>query len=483
MKRLLLVFVVPGLLWLSGCGNGNGQVNLGGGLGGNNANFTNASLSGHLAFLLQGDNSSGFYRAGGVMTADGNGNISNGFFDFAQIGTGAAATTFTFDGNYSISHDGTGTTTLNFSDGSSLVFQLAVASGRVYMIEADSQGNAAGTIEPQDASAFSVPAGTFAFTLHGQRAAGSSGVVGVFTASGGGLNGFEDANIAGSLSASLAISGTITAPAGNGRGTMSLTDANGFTSTFAYYVINSSSLRFISADVNQISGRAEAQSGASFSNASLAGGFAFGSNGDTSNLEGVQTVGRFTADGNGGISKGAFDSVQDGNSLSGVNFNGSYSVDPAGRAVVNLVTPNGPIQEIFRLVSPQRLFLLVNSNVKVEDGTSDRQRSSSFSNASMNGQFAFIMHGFDTTDNVDRDGLMQADGNGNLSVLEVVNRTGAVNAPGTLPGTYGVSSNGRVTGNVNSLSSNLVFYLFSGTQGYLLQGDAGAEISGSITHQ
>jgi hypothetical protein len=283
---------------------------------------------------------------------------------------------------------------------------------------------------------------------------------------------------------SLAVSGTVNAPFPNtGRGTLSISDAGGFSATFAYYVISASRLEMLSVDVNQISGEAEAQTAGGFSNGSLAGGYAFGSQGDTSSFAAAQTVGRFTADGSGRISGGAFDSVQDGNVAAGVNFNGTYSVDASGRAVVNLVTPNGPVQEIYRLVSPRRAFLLVNSSARVEDGTIDRQTSGAFSAASLSGQFAFLMHGFDSSDNVDRDGLMQADGKGALSVLEVVNRTGAVNEPGTLTGTYAVSSNGRVNANVTNFSNNLVIYLVSATQGYMLQDDAVTEISGSITHQ
>src|SRR5205085_3415458 len=85
MKRWGLVMVMAALL-LAGCGSG-GHVNLGGGVGGSTAaNFSNASLNGPFAFMLQGSNSGGFYQAGGVMTADGGGHLSNGTFDLAPIG-------------------------------------------------------------------------------------------------------------------------------------------------------------------------------------------------------------------------------------------------------------------------------------------------------------------------------------------------------------------------------------------------------------
>jgi hypothetical protein len=480
MKPLALCFCAASLLWLCSCGGGS--VN--GTLGGNTAgNFTNANFSGAYAFLLEGDNSAGFFRAGGVMNADGKGSITSGIFDIAQSGAGAA-TSLSFTGVYTVAKDGSGQATLNLSNGSSLALELAIASSRVYMIEADSIGNAGGFAENQDASAFSaVPNGTFVFTLHGQRSAGSSGVVGLFTASGGGFTGNEDLNQAGTLTPSLGITGTITAPGTNGRGSLAITDANGFTATFNYYVVKNGNLRLLSADTNQLSGRAELQSAGPFSAASLSGGYAFGSKGDTTTFNGVQTVGRFTSNGAGKISAGVFDSVQDGNVFTGVNFAGTYAVDSSGRALVNLNSSNGAVQQIFRVVSPQRVFFLVNSTAKVEDGTIDLQQPAPLSAGTLNGQFAFFMHGFDTSNNVDRDGLIQLDGQSKISFSEVVNRDGVVNAPGTLTGNYSVMSNGRGAANVNGLSSNLVFYIVSGSQAYLLQGDAGAGISGAMTHQ
>jgi hypothetical protein len=162
---------------------------------------------------------------------------------------------------------------------------------------------------------------------------------------------------------------------------------------------------------------------------------------------------------------------------------GSYTINVAGRAAVTLNLQNGiTIQDVFWMVSPSRGFFLVNDSTKLEDGTLDQQQSSSFSASSLNGQFAFVMDGFDTQ-LVDRVGTLQADGQGNLSLDELLNRQGAISAPGLLPGIYTVSTNGRVVGRVSNLSNNLVFYMISGNSGHLLQNDAGAEIAGTIGHQ
>src|SRR5207249_8791267 len=110
------------------------------------------------------------------------------------------------------------------------------------------------------------------------------------------------------------------------------------------------------------------------------------------------------------------------------------------------------IHVIFYQVSPSLAFFVIDDSSKVEDGTLDLQQSSSFSNASLNGQFAFVMDGFDTTLK-DGIGTLQADGNGRLTLNEVANAGGAISVPGPLSGTYSVSTNGRTTASISGLSS------------------------------
>jgi hypothetical protein len=52
-----------------------------------------------------------------------------------------------------------------------------------------------------------------------------------------------------------------------------------------------------------------------------------------------------------------------------------------------------------------------------------------------------------------------------------------------LSGSYSVSGNGRATGSISTLSNNLIFYLISGTDAYVVQNDAGVQISGTISKQ
>ena len=491
-EKVLLVSVLGLLSFSLACGSSGSRSNPP-----VKGNFSNASLIGQYTYSLSGTseisntNSFASYTEAGVFTADGKGNVSGGTDDFAQNGSFGSGS---FTGTYSINNDGTGTLNFNFTNGSgniSLGLTL-VDSSRFYLIERDVFASGGGLGEMQVSSAFtSVPSGIFTLRVHGNsNAQGSAATVGKMASTGGTISGNADVLRGGVLS-SVTLTGSMSAPGTNGRGTLTVTDSGGTTSNFAYYVVNANTLRLLQMDSGILAlGRAEKQSGDPFSNASLNGGFAFGSQGDAlATIGGVQTVGAFTSDGNGNITAGSYDSVQDGNSFTGVPFTGIYTVSSTGRASVTLNPQNGvAIQEVFWMVSPTRAFFLINSGSKVEDGTIDQQQVTSFSNSSLNGQFALVMDGFDATSFVDRVGTLQADGNGNLTLNELLNRyvppnNGTLTLPGLLPGNYSVASNGRVTGSISSLSNNLVFYVVSNNSAYALQNDTATQISGTISKQ
>jgi hypothetical protein len=142
------------------------------------------------------------------------------------------------------------------------------------------------------------------------------------------------------------------------------------------------------------------------------------------------------------------------------------------------------------MVSSTRGFFLVSDPVKVEDGTIDAQQSISFTAGSLKGQYAFLNGGFDFTPQLlTRVGTFIPDGNGNVNLNEVVNAftptNGAILNNPVVPGTYAVDATGRATSTLTGSTSNidLVFYMVSPSQAYVLQNDAGVEISGKTTLQ
>ncbi len=246
-------------------------------------------------------------------------------------------------------------------------------------------------------------------------------------------------------------------------------------------------LIFFSSDTGIIGiGEAEKQTGGPFTTASFTGPFAFGTEGDTQSFfENTNTVGRFNADGSGALTAGVFDTVTDGTPSTNVSFTGTYSMSATGRAAVTLnPSSGGSIQQVYWMVSPSRAFSVTDSGTTVEDGSLDSQVGP-FSNSSLNAFYAFGMDGFDNGLNAtkERVGTIDFNGSGSLTLNEVSIVSGAPSTSGNLSGTYSVSSNGRTTASVNSLSSNLVFYLVSGSDAYILQADSGVAIAGKMSKQ
>ena len=501
MKTLLLTIVLFFLIFCAGCGSNSGGPFIPKG------NFSNASLKGQYVYQLSGTDSihNGLpYYEAGVFAADGNGNLTSVSDDFSE---GATPTSTTGTGAYSIKNDGTGSLTLNNAIGTPVTLAVTMvtpsgsstgAPSKVYLIEADAGLNSSGIAEAQDTTVISsAPSGTFAFRQHtvdsAQTFASSSASVGVFTVSGGTVSsGTMDVDRGGVLNNGGATplsltSGSFNAPATLGRGTGTSTDSSNTTSSFIYYIVDANNVRFLSSSSGLLGiGRAEKQSAPA-----LSGSYAFGGRGDTQStfVNGVNTAGAFTASG-GSITSGAIDAVEDGGTLSTTITSGSYTTPGAnGRATITLNASSGSLQATLWMVSAARgFFLITNDTNAVEDGTLGLQ-SGTFTNATMNGQFAFMMDGFDTTQLLDRLGTLTWDGTSKLTLNEVANSSitgqGAI-SPGVLSGSYSVASNGRAVGTINNLSlsnNDLVFYLISGSSAYLLQNDTGVQINGMISIQ
>jgi hypothetical protein len=480
-----------------GCGTGSSSTGGFGG-GGTTGSFTNSNLKGSYVYEIVGvditDNGAPF-REAGVFVADGSGNISGGEDDFAEGSTVVSNQVSATSGAYSVSNDGTAVLTLTFNNGGGLQIAMSVVSApTVYLAvsSVDPQGNptglsvnGSGFAVPQTTSALATPSGTFVFrsqnlntALGGLQPIASAGV---FTLSSGTVtSGNEDQLTFGSSDTQLSLTGGLfNAPDAMGRGTATLTDSNAHTSSLFYYIVDGTHLHlFSSASGNIGLGRAVGQTSTTFS-----GSYVFGSKGDDAfALGGVATVGQFTANAGSITSGGSFDSVVDsGSPVNGSYSGGSFTEVANGRVALTLNPSSGTsVQEIYWVVSPSLAFFITNDSTKVETGTATAQSVTSFSNSSANGTFGFAMDGFNTTDIFDRVGNLHWDGSGHVGLTEFLNQTGNQQLSGNLSGTYSMGSNGRAVVNVANLSSNLVVYLASGTEGYMLQADSGVEINGMM---
>ncbi len=484
MKKTSLIVTFALLLICVACGSGNGGVPGGGGVFQPQGSFSKASLSGQYAYELTGTNGNDFSEAG-FFVADGKGNITSGTDDFVQQ-TGTSLSN-AIAGTYTVGNDGTGFIDVTIG-GQQFEFSITIVnSSKVYMTESDGSANGSGVAEAQSAATMSTaPSGTFAFRLHNFNSLrGSMSSVGAFTLSAGTLSsGSEDVLFLGGATNSLTfLSGSFNAPT-SGRGSGTLVDSNG-TLSFEYYVIDANHIDIL--PVSSVGyGRAETQSGGPFSMAALSGGYAFGSQGDIlGESRGMQTAGVFTADGNGTITTGTEDIALNGTTAASDPSSGTYTLSPDGRADVNLTsTALGSVHKIFWLVNSSRAFFLTDDPNQTEDGTLDAQQSTAFTNSTLNGQFGASMSGFDLNLGafVDRIGALNFQGNGNLTFNFVeIDSGGFSKTP--VSGTYTIASNGRVSAVLNNISNNVIIYLVSGNDGYIIQGDPGVEIGGTMSEQ
>ena len=498
-NKLLLGLILAVVISAVACGSNGSFVPVKG-------SFSNASLNGSYTYILEGIdtiNGTGVpFTEAGVFTADGNGNITSGTDDFNQTNSqGAPLASHPTKGTYQIIPDGSGTISFTLTDiSSSNTFQFAinmVNSSQFYLAENDAFANGAGIGDKQDAAAITTtPGGSFAFRVHAYSTPnGSVGTVGQLVSTNGTVTGSADILRNGTMNA-VTLNGSFQAPDSTGRGILTYAD-NVSNISYEYYIINASTIRLLGSDANVLAlGRAEQQSGGPFNAGSFSGSYAFGTVGNLTANDGglTRTVGQFTASG-GSISSGAYDAVINGNVVANNPLQspgGSYTVSANGEIQLTLNPSGGvPVQEILWLVSPSRAFVLVNDSTKVEDGTVDLQTSTSFSNSNLTGQYGLVMEGVVINSNyLTRVGTFIPDGNGSVTLNELVNAftpsAGASFNNPSLTGTYTVGSNGRVAATIvpsTSPNIDLVLYMVSPNQAYVLQGDTGFDVSGSVALQ
>jgi hypothetical protein len=215
--------------------------------------------SGQLVFTLTGVDSSlnGPVAAGGFVTADANGTLSNGTEDYNDSGTTGTVTSFGGSCN-SVAPFPSGRCVLSlsgFSNGilNNFVFAAYPSSGGIQLLEIDNLGMLQGTAFAETATSFNTSAG-YGLNLTGLNSSGPVDDIAQFnttTATTNNITGVLDENDFGSLTGNEALSGTYGA-ATSGRGSMALNSSNG-PLTLEYYVVDSSTVLVIEGDSSQVS--------------------------------------------------------------------------------------------------------------------------------------------------------------------------------------------------------------------------------------
>lgn len=211
--------------------------------------FNNASVSGPFAFTIAGADllNGNPFAAGGVLTSDGAGNITNGIEDFNDAGS--ISTSVPFTGIYAMAANGRGTMTLNTAAGT-FNFAIYPSSGGVLALEIDVRFLTSGTALQQQTTAFTASSlqGTYGMNFTAAASSGSElDSIAEFTADGvSKLTGIIDINNSGGITFGQSMTGTFVANA-NGRFAMPLQTPLG-TQNMIIYLANGNRALFIEVD-------------------------------------------------------------------------------------------------------------------------------------------------------------------------------------------------------------------------------------------
>lgn len=263
MKRLLTAAVAAASLWAVACGGGGTTITPPPPTG----KYSTASLNGTYAFVTSGEafasgntSATSFARTGSFI-ANGSGGITGGVYDAVSAGvsstTSSAPVAIMSGSSYTMNADGRGTLTFNINSGgvpSTVTFGIVLTStsGGLMIDETLSNSQAStgsGNFILQSTASFGTAvSGAYVFDFTGLDASGNPvSLVGQFASSAGVIStGIEDANDAftlssGSISGSLSPDSTFSATSGRGEATIA-------GQTYAYYVVDSTRVRFISID-------------------------------------------------------------------------------------------------------------------------------------------------------------------------------------------------------------------------------------------
>jgi hypothetical protein len=329
--------------------------------------------------------------------------------------------------------------------------------------------------------------GPFAFSYTGSDASGFLAVAGSFVADGAGniTSGTQDVNSGLGVKTNATVTGTYVVRA-DGRGTATLNSPAGNTTLDFVIVASGHALvtRFDSRATG--SGTIDQQTTSAFSNAVLAGPFAFSLSGiDTGGIP-MAIGGIFTSDASGTLTAGVDDSNDDGVIVTSDPMTGSIPMTSTGRGTATLNTSKGALTFAYYVVDANHLKFVGTNTFPALGGEAFRQLGT-FNNASVSGPFAFTLAGADllTRNPFAAGGVLTSDGAGTISNgIEDFNDGGIVNTNVTFTGTYTMATNGRGTMSLTTTAGNFTFAIYPSTGGVLvLETDVRFQTTGSALQQ
>jgi hypothetical protein len=344
--------------------------------------------------------------------------------------------------------------------------------------------------------------GQYAFFMSGQDAVtgGFIARVGSFTADGnrGITGGIEDVNSPINGPEKLLFTSSTYSVHADGRGVLNLSNATG-TISFSITLLSPTEGLIVETDLNATtSGVFYLQDPNAFTTAGFSGNYAFDVTGidfsqATSFLGGVpdSIIGQFASNGSNGLG-GMLDENDNASSSGASPFtSGSYHLDANdgptfGRGLMTFVANGITYNYIYYIVNSSRLYLMEDATTPTSPltiGSAVAQNSVPITNATFNGNFAFLATGSGFSGSsgftaITRIGRFNADGSGNLaSLFADTNDNGVVDRVpnGSLSSTtYSIDTGfpGSGRGSLTFTDSKLgtfqfVFYLSSSSGGVI----------------
>jgi hypothetical protein len=313
--------------------------------------------------------------------------------------------------------------------------------------------------------------GPFAFSYTGSDAGGFLAVAGSFVADGSGhiTSGTQDINSAAAVSTNVASSGTYLVRS-DGRGTITLNSPAG-NSTLDFVIVAGGHALVTRFDNRATgSGTIDQQTTSAFSNAALAGSFAFTLSGIDTGGAPLAIGGVFTSDATGTLTSGLDDSNDNGFAGTNDPMTGSIPVTASGRGTATLNTSHGALAFAYYVVDANHLKIVGTNGLSALGGEAFRQ-TGPFSNASVSGPFAFTLAGADILQGnpFAAGGVLTSDGAGNItSGIEDFNDGGSVTTAVPLTGAYAMAANGRGTLTLNTAAGTFSLIIYPSSGGVLV---------------
>jgi hypothetical protein len=347
-------------------------------------------------------------------------------------------------------------------------------------------GNPLSFPPPQGSFTTASLSGPFAFSYTGSDGGGFLAVAGSFQADGAGhiTSGMQDVNSGFGIFTSSPITGTYAVHA-DGRGSANLNSPAG-NSVIDFVIVSGGHALITRFDANAAgSGTIDQQTTSAFSNAALAGSFAF----NVAGIDGVNNpltvVGNFTADAAGNITSGVNDSNDSGAVVTNDPLTGTIPVSSNGRGAATVNTGSGALTFAFYVVDANHLKLVEVDNAPVLGGEAFRQ-AGPFSTASVSGPFAFTLAGSDILNAAPfaAGGVLTANAGAITSGTEDFNDAGTVTSNVGLTGNYSIAANGRGTLTITTTAGTFNFVIYPTSGGVqVMETDLRFVVSGTALQQ